>query len=76
MSADTKKKSPFKNLKRGAFTKQAKARGKSVAEFAREVLANARAAKEGRAKKRFDATTVRRARLALLFRKWARARKK
>lgn len=56
-----------KKLKRGAFTEQAKRHGMSVAAFARHVLAHP---------DQFSDTTVRRARLAKTFRKWANARKK
>ena len=66
-----KKKRPKKwipqNLKKGAFTKQAKAAGMTVLQFARHVIAN---------KKRYSKTTVRRAYLALTFAKMARKKKR
>ena len=53
------------NLKEGAFTKKAKARGLSVAAFAAKVHANP---------DRYDDRTVKQANLARTFRKMARKR--
>lgn len=63
---DSSKKWIPKDLKEGSFTKQAKAAGMSVQEFASKVLAN---------KDKYSTTTVRRANLAKNFNKIAKKNK-